>query len=301
MKAAYSKLGSDYTNRIWETTNEDVFSVSVDSSGNQRFMLRAQYENRQRTGEGFEADALAHVGELPTMRHFDIADRDRTRFTFIGSAGVTSTIELNASIGVGQDEYTESQHGLLKFDSNQYSIGANIAPDDRFNLSASYGWEDYSSQQRSRNASDAAQQADPRRDWTTDYTGKVNYFEAGLDINAIERTMIRITGDWNRSNDTYLYGLVTGSPIAVPEQLPPVKNELMRAEIDLELRAVAQPSSRRRLLVRRLPGRGLRARSGNDLRHCLPAGAGRRGADDERAAARLPVSSRTRRMSGSCG
>ena len=233
LKAGYSRLGSDYTHRIWETTNEDVFKVSVDTSGNQRFMLRAQYENRQRTGDGFDPEALAHVGELPTLRHFDIADRDRTRFTFIGSAGVTSTVEVNASIGVGQDEYTESQHGLLSFDSNQYSIGANIAPDDRFSLSASYGWEDYSSQQRSRNASDAAQQADPRRDWTTDYTGKVNFFEAGFDINAIERTMIRITADWNRSNDTYLYGLVTGSPIAVPEQLPPVKNELLRAEIDL--------------------------------------------------------------------
>jgi MtrB/PioB family decaheme-associated outer membrane protein len=233
LKAGYSRLGSDYTHRIWETTNEDVFKVSVDSTGNQRFMLRAQYENRQRKGEGFEADALAEVGELATMRHFDIADRDRTRFTFIGTAGVTSSIEVNASAGVGRDEYTESQHGLLAFDSNQYSIGANIAPDDRFNLSASYGWEDYSSQQRSRTANDAVQQADPRRDWTTDYTGKVDYFEAGFDINAIERTMIRITGDWNRSNDTYLYGLVTGSPLAVPEQLPPVKNELLRAEIDL--------------------------------------------------------------------
>jgi MtrB/PioB family decaheme-associated outer membrane protein len=233
LKAGYSRLGSEYTHRIWETTNEDVFKVSLDSAGNQRFMLRAQYENRQRQGEGFEADALAEVGELSTMRHFDIADRDRTRFTFIGTAGVTSSIEVNASAGVGRDEYTESQHGLLAFDSNQYSIGANIAPDDRFNLSASYGWEDYSSQQRSRTANDAVQQADPKRDWTTDYTGTVDYFEAGVDINAIERTRIRITGDWNRSNDTYLYGLVTGSPLAVPAQLPPVKNELLRAEIDL--------------------------------------------------------------------
>ena len=56
---------------------------------------------------------------------------------------------------------------------------------------------------------------------------------------------MRIAADWNRSNDTYLYGLVTGSPLAVPEQLPPVKNELFRAEIDLDLRAVPQPARRR--------------------------------------------------------
>ena len=72
------------------------------------------------------------------------------------------------------------------------------------------------------------------RNWTTDFTGKVNFLEAGLDIDrAIERTVIRLSADWNRSNDTYLYGLVAGSPLAVPEQLPPVKNELLRGEIDV--------------------------------------------------------------------
>ena len=233
LKVGYTTLGSDYTNRIFETTSEDVFRVSLDSAGNSRFMARLQFEDRQRTGDGFSAEELAHVGELATMRHFDIADRDRSRLTFVGSAAVAPTVEVNASIGIGQDEYPGSQHGLLKFDSDQYSVGASVSPDDRFNLTASYGWENYKSTQRSRNASDAVQQADPLRDWTTDYTGKVNYFEAAFDINAIERTVIRITGDWNKSNDTYLYGLVTGSPIAVPEQLPPVKNELLRAEIDL--------------------------------------------------------------------
>jgi hypothetical protein len=45
--------------------------------------------------------------------------------------------------------------------------------------------------------------------------------------------VIRLSTDWNRANDTYLYGLVTGSPLAVPEQLAPVKNELLRTEVDL--------------------------------------------------------------------
>ena len=233
LKAGYSQQGTDYTHRIWESTSEDVFRVSLDSTGTQRFMVRALYENRQRTGDGFNAHALEEVGELPTMRHFDVADRDRNRFTFIGTAMVSSIIEVNASAGVGRDEYTDSGHGLQSFDSDQYSIGANVAPDDRYSLTASYGWENYSSNQRSRNASDDLQFVDPKRDWTTDYTGKVNFFEAGLDISAIQRTLIRISGDWNKSNDTYLYGLVTGSPLAVPEQLPPVKNELLRAEIDL--------------------------------------------------------------------
>ena len=66
---------------------------------------------------------------------------------------------------------------------------------------------------------------------------------------AIERTLIRLTADWNRSNDTYLYGLVTGSPLAVPEQLPPVKNELLRGEVDVTYEITRNLHVRRRLLV----------------------------------------------------
>ena len=133
LKAGYSQLGSDYTHRIWETTNEDVFKVSLDSTGNQRFMLRAQYENRQRTGDGFDADALARrrrAADDAALRHRRSRPHPLHLHRHRGSG--EHDIELNASAGVGRDEYTESEHGLLSFDSNQYSIGANIAPDDRY-------------------------------------------------------------------------------------------------------------------------------------------------------------------------
>lgn len=233
LKVGYSHLGADYQHRLWEQTGENVFRVSIDTTGHQWFGLRALFEDRQRAGEGFQGEALAEVGELAGMRHFDIADRNRRRLTVIANAFPSGMLGLTASAGIGRDEYPESPHGLQHFDSDQYSIGFNVAPDAPYDLFASYGWERYDSLQRSRNATTAADQANPLRDWTADYDGKVNYLEAGVNISAIQRTLIRISGDWNNSNDTYLYGLVTGSPLAVPEQLPPVKNELTRAEIDV--------------------------------------------------------------------
>ena len=234
LKVGYSNLGTDYTHRLWESTTENVIRVAADVTGNPLIGIRALYENRDRTGDNFQSEELEHVGELPGMRHYDIADRNRDRLTLILNAIPAGAFGLTASIGIGRDEYTASDHGLQSFDSDQYSIGASLAPDDRYNLFASYGWENYKSQQRSRNAGSTTEQADPARDWTTDYTGTVNFFEASLDINnVIDRTLIRLVADWNKSNDTYLYGLVTGSPLAVPEQLPPVKNELLRAEIDV--------------------------------------------------------------------
>lgn len=234
MKVGYSHLASDYTNRIWEKTAENVFRVSVDTTGNQYMMLRGVYENRKREGEHFEAALLAEVGELADMRHYDVANRDRQRFTLIANIMPGGIFGVTASAGVGRDEYPNSGAGLQSYDSDQYSAGFTVTPDDRYNLTASYGWERYKSLQRSRGANNAADQANPLRNWTTDYTGKVNFLEGALDIDrAIERTVIRLSADWNRSNDTYLYGLVTGSPLAVPEQLPLVKNELLRGEVDV--------------------------------------------------------------------
>jgi MtrB/PioB family decaheme-associated outer membrane protein len=234
VKAGYSHLASDYTHRIWEKTAEDVFRVSADVTGQQLLTVRAIYENRRRTGDHFEPGVLEEVGELDSMRHFDVADRDRQRLWVVANLIPEGIVGVTASAGIGRDEYPDSAHGLESYDSNQYSAGISLTPDDRYQLTASYGWEHYESGQRSRSATTAADQQNPLRDWTTDYTGKVNYLEAvAVADGAIERTLIRLTVDWNRSNDTYLYGLVTGSPLAAPEQLPAVKNELFRGAIDV--------------------------------------------------------------------
>lgn len=234
LKVGYSHLATDYTNRIWESTAEDVFRVSLDTTNNQYLMLRGVYENRTREGDHFEAERLVEVGELADLRHFDVADRDRQRFTVIANLMPGGIFGVTASAGVGRDDYPDSGTGLQSYDSDQYSAGFTVTPDDRYNLTASYGWERYESLQRSRSANNAADQVNTLRDWTTDYTGKVHFVEAAIDIDrAIERTIIRLSADWNRSNDTYLYGLVTGSPLAAPVQLPKVKNELLRGELDV--------------------------------------------------------------------
>jgi hypothetical protein len=106
-------------------------------------------------------------------------------------------------------------------------------PNDEQSVTAAYGWESFTSLQRSRYATNATEQANPTRDWTTDYDGDVNYLDFAYTNSALEKTDIRLMVDWSRSNDTYLYGLAAGSPLVVPEQLPPVKNELLRGEIDV--------------------------------------------------------------------
>ena len=86
LKVGYGTAATDYQNRLWDSNSENVFRVSLDTTGNQYFMLRALYEDRTRTGDNFQPQALEEVGELTDMRHFDVANRDRTRYTFIATA-----------------------------------------------------------------------------------------------------------------------------------------------------------------------------------------------------------------------
>ena len=49
--------------------------------GNAVAHFRAQYEPADKTGDGLNEDLLTQIGEQPALRHYDIANRSRNRFT----------------------------------------------------------------------------------------------------------------------------------------------------------------------------------------------------------------------------
>ncbi len=58
-----------------------MFRVSADAVGTSWLTFRAQYEVGERTGSGLDEAAADRIGEHPEMRHYDLADRTRNRFT----------------------------------------------------------------------------------------------------------------------------------------------------------------------------------------------------------------------------
>ena len=63
---------------------ENVFRVSADAVGSSWLTFRTQYEYGDRTGSGLDETQLTAIGEHPEMRHYDLADRTRNRFTGTG-------------------------------------------------------------------------------------------------------------------------------------------------------------------------------------------------------------------------
>ena len=237
VKLGYTNFASDRAFRIFARTREHTVRASVDATGNRYGSVRGLFEYTTRKGEEFDVHLLEEVGEQPGMRHYDVADRDRKRLTLIGSAMPNDMVGLTATVGVGRDDYPATEFGLLGYDSNQYSLGVDLIPNDRIGLGLVYAWEDYASTTQSRSASPGAQFTDPTRNWFMDYDGTVRNLDATLEVvDLAPRTDLRVVFNWSDANDEYLYRLVSNSSLAEPSQLAPVVNELMRGEIYVSYR-----------------------------------------------------------------
>lgn len=234
VRIGYSNAITDRTLRVVEANEENTFRVSVDTMGNRWVTVRALFEDARRNGTRVHEALLEEFGEQPGMRHYDVADRDRQRVTFLFTANPVEYLGFNASAGVGREDYAESEFGLQSFDTDQYSVGMDVVPNDRVGVSLVYAWENYASLTKSRNASPGVQFTDPTRDWFMDYNGKVKNFDATFDmLEFAPKTDARFGINWSDVSDTYLYVLTRNTTLPAPSQLPPVLNELFRGTAEL--------------------------------------------------------------------
>jgi MtrB/PioB family decaheme-associated outer membrane protein len=245
----FSHTAEERTHRIFEETTENTYRVLVDSVGNQWFTLRSKYEHAERRGEGDAAVIAAEltaIGEQPGIRHFDIASRDRDRVTITGGVVPFSTVSFNASFAAGKDDYMESLFGLLDNHHRVYSAGVEYAPSEYAAAGLSYSFERYTSLSHSRQASNTAEFNDPSRNWTTDTLDRAHSIIAHAEFLQFRQHLdVMLFADYNRANGLYRYG--TGPvpnrtlpeevevPTSLPDptQLPPLRSELARGNVDL--------------------------------------------------------------------
>jgi MtrB/PioB family decaheme-associated outer membrane protein len=244
-RAGYTREEVDRTYRIVEKTTEDIARASVDLTGLRWVTVRGVFEHAKRIGSAVNGLELLAIGEQPSLRQYDISDRNQDRFNTIVQITPLSQFSVNASAGIGRQEYPGTNFGLRNNDNHVYSVGFDFVPSDNVSLGASYGYEKYTALQASRTANplpsntvaflnDPTQQFnDPRRDWTDDSADKVRTVNASMDlIKLLPKTDVKLAYDYSRAESTYTYGLATTTVIAAPVPLTPVMNELQRGTID---------------------------------------------------------------------
>jgi MtrB/PioB family decaheme-associated outer membrane protein len=255
----FSHLAEERTHRIFEETTDNVFRLSVDlfakqSSGGvygfmRSFTVRSKYEHAERRGEGDAAvigAELEAIGEQPGMRHFDIAARDRDRVTITLASAPISMMTVSGSVAAGKDDYLESLFGLRDNRHRVYSAGFDLAPSEYYGAGLSYSFERYTSLSRSRQANPGVQFTDASRNWATDTADRAHSVIAHAEmLDLAQKFDVTLFADYNRSNGLYRYTTgavqdrtlpeeaIVPSTLPTPTQLPAVRSELSRANLDV--------------------------------------------------------------------
>jgi MtrB/PioB family decaheme-associated outer membrane protein len=235
LRAGYTRAQNDRTHRVVEATTEDTGRFSIDLTGVTWLTLRGVYEHSRLRGTPVDEAELIAIGEQPSLRQFDISDRDRDRFSAIVYVMPTSFLSFSGTAGVGRENYPGTNFGLRDNNNNVYSVGFDYVPSDKVSFGVNYGWEKYNALQASRTSNPAPDPTflDARRDWTDNSTDKVNTFTFSLDLlKVMPKTEFRIAYDMSDARSTYVYSLAPNTTVAAPAQLPAVTNALRRATVD---------------------------------------------------------------------
>ncbi|OFW11328.1 MAG: hypothetical protein A3H96_18760 [Acidobacteria bacterium RIFCSPLOWO2_02_FULL_67_36] len=232
IRVGYGREEVDRTFRIFEATTDNVFRTSIDATSFGWLTVRAIVEHAVRRGSGFELGALTEANEQPTMRHYDVADRNRDRVTGLVQVTPVPAVGFSISAARGKDDYNGTGFGLRNNENRVYTVTADFVPHEAVSAGLSYSFEKYAALQTSRSAN-AAQFNDPTRDWSDDSADKAHNVVASLDLMKLApKTDLRFAYNFNRSRTTFRYTLAPNSPLVAPSQLPPVTNELQRATAD---------------------------------------------------------------------
>lgn len=242
----YTQAMVEQTHRAVEKSVENIGRASIDLTGISWLSFRGAFEHSVRTGH-FDGMELFASGQQPSLRQFDISDRNKNHYYLILTVTPISQFSVNASSGMGKEYYpatdTRTIFGLRSNNNRSHSVGFDFMPIEKISFGANYGQDKYNTFQISRTTSplpagkslsDQTQQFnDPRRDWTDDNTDRTETFDLFMGLSKlIPKTDINLSYGDIRSKSTYIYGLAPNTVIASPVQLPPITNRLKQKMVD---------------------------------------------------------------------
>lgn len=239
LRAGYSRNESTWENRIFSGSVEEVTRASIDATGLGWFTLRGIVEHSSRNGSGFRDTFLVALEEQPTMRHFDIADRDRDRVTALVQVTPGTVFGLSASVSKGKDEYNDAQlgsggFGLKSYENRRYTLSADLTPTEQVSAGVWFVREKYDALQRSRSAAAGAQFVDPRRDWMLNSDDKVDTVSAELSLAQVgSKVDVHAGYQTSRGTSHYLHSVGADSALPTPVSFPAATNTLDTATVDL--------------------------------------------------------------------
>ena len=234
-KLGYELDQKDYHSRSVNSTKENNYSARLNKNwetvtafvnvGYSRKRLD-QYGQQQELEHGHTSEYSATVppaenfDNLPGMRQFDIANRDRQR----QGLGLTLIPRQDLTIGLNadrnQDQYKASQFGLQTQQANNYTVDATLSPDEFQSWSIYYTRQNMSWHQTSRaydSFNKALEATNPANDWSATHKDGIDTVGINIMLSFLDdqfpvqlsyaysdiKTDIRFTADPTSNINTY--------------------------------------------------------------------------------------------------
>jgi MtrB/PioB family decaheme-associated outer membrane protein len=253
LKLGYANEQFEREGRGFSDVTENTFRLAYDVQLFNVSSLRVTFDSGQRRGDGYIISGVDYeegpAGTQPGLRYYDEADRDRTRASVIFSvnpvpmAGVYVQYSTTRDTFLGDESIPEGREffGLQTQDIEGIVGGIDISPNDTVSFGLSYGRDEFSALQKSRNANPPpdASWSDPNRNWTLDNNEVVNTLITYLDLIGLAQSKadVRFSYEMNDSDNAFTYGGPRIPALVAAGQfipLPNVVNEWNRMTIDLK-------------------------------------------------------------------
>ena len=171
---SYNLQSWDREFREIDESDEDILRLTFDTQPFTGFGLRASYEMGDRTTDEYlveaQHDSFLHpeaVNNLPGLRKFDEAAREFGQYNVQASWFPAEAWNLFFGVTGRDEDYDESEFGLINDDIMQYNAEIGFAPGENLNLYLFGHRADRNSFQHNRQ-SGATPSTNPLDDWTAD-------------------------------------------------------------------------------------------------------------------------------------
>jgi opacity protein-like surface antigen len=207
------------TNREVENQRENIYKVSIDNKSVSWLDLRASYERSARRGR-YDYNipfAATHIGEeleppvpqLPFLRKYDEANRNRDRVQFLATAYPMDPLSVTGSVTFGKDDFKDSPFGLLDDKHQIYALDVDYALTEGVNLFAFYSFEKFTKSQKARQWTPGAlgdafttePGLESNSNWDADHEDKVNTVGLGVDVAILPKKLsLKVAYSYSRSD-----------------------------------------------------------------------------------------------------
>ena len=253
IRVGYANEQFEREGRGFSDVSENTFRAAYDARLFNYVGVRASVDSGERRGDGYILSQIDYeegpAGTQPGLRYFDEADRDRTKAMLVLSANPHDQVGVFFQFTTTRDTFLADESipegrehfGLLSQDMNAWAVGADYSLSETVHFGLTYGWDQYESTQKSRNANPPPDPTwtDPARNWSMDNTEKVNTVTGYVDMLGLlqSRADLRVGYEMNDSDNNFSYYGPRIDSLGAAGQfipLPNVTNDWRRFTVDFK-------------------------------------------------------------------